>query len=450
MPPQPSRTAAGPSAVLAAVAAFPDRLRRRAPLSRVCALAAAMLLAIPAVQAQTYTLRVRGGGSGFGGVTVPPTGGQAGMNCAIASGIAAGTCARTYARSTAVTLTATPLAGSVFAGWAGVCASAGSASRCTVSNLTGNVSAVATFEPDCTVTILAASGGSATFADGTPSGACGRSVTVVATPAAGYRFDRWSDGATAATYTFIVASRALVLTPAFVAQCSLTLGASPATGGTVALTSGTLGGDCGRSVSVQATPSPLYRFSAFTEGGGTASTVNPWSFTLATNRSVVATFAAVPQCALTLGTAPGGAATLVSGALTGDCGRAVSLQARPDSGFRFRSWSDGTTTTPYTLTLTAPTLTLTPEFTAQCTLVLAALPADGGTVTLSSGTLTGDCGRSVTAVATARSDFRFTGWSEASASATYTLTVTQSRQPLSAQFASLTSVRVVISGAQGR
>ena len=277
--------------------------------SRAAGVTGALLVLSGALGAQTYTLTIRSGtGTGAGGVTAPATAGQPAMNCAVANGVTSGTCSRTYGRATAVTLTATPVAGSVFSGWSGACAAAGSATTCTVSNLTGAQSAIASFARSCPVSVTAGTGGAAAVTAGGATGPCGRSITVSASPNAAFTFQSWS------------------------------------------------------------------------ASGATVSTANPYTFTITSPQALTANFAAVPQCAL----------------------------------------------------------------------VLTAVPADGGTVALSSGTASGECGRSVTAVATPARNFTFTGWSEAAASATYTLTVTQTTQPLSAQFASLTAVRVVISGAQGR
>ena len=63
----------------------------------------------------TYALNVTRSGAGTGTVTSSP----AGVNCGT-------TCAASYASGTAVTLTATPLSGSTFAGWSGACVGTGS------------------------------------------------------------------------------------------------------------------------------------------------------------------------------------------------------------------------------------------------------------------------------------------------------------------------------------
>ena len=108
----------------------------------------------------TATLSVAKSGSGTGTVTSAP----AGINCGV-------TCSRSFALGTALTLTATPAAGSVFAGWTGACSGTGS---CAVT-VNATTTATATFnlagpssplgEPDIpSVTLLSADFSGATFA----------------------------------------------------------------------------------------------------------------------------------------------------------------------------------------------------------------------------------------------------------------------------------------------
>ncbi|MCC7053835.1 MAG: hypothetical protein IT355_11255 [Gemmatimonadaceae bacterium] len=360
----------------------------------------------------------------------------------ITGGSATGICGRN------ITMLATPNATYTFGAFTDGTTNVSTLNPFTLS-LTTNRTIVATFVavPQCALVLGTATGGTATLTSGTLAGACGRSVTVQATAGTGYRFARWSDSTTTTPYTFTLTKTTLTLLPVFVQQCAFSVAATPTAGGTAAITTGGAAGDCGRTVTVVATPASGYRFTSWSDGNTEATRTT----TVTTEaRSLTATFALIPQCALTLGTGTGGTVALTAGTLAGACGRAVTLQATPASGFRFKAWSDSTSTNPYTLTLTATTLTLTPEFAAQCTLVLTAAPVEGGSATLTSGTLTGDCGRSVTALARPNTGYAFTGWSEASAAASYTLTVTQSNQPLSALFAPTAAVRVVVSGAAGR
>ena len=229
------------------------------------------LTASVAAAQDTYTLTVLGGGTGNGTVTAPSAGGQPAINCAIAVGAATGTCRGTYARNTVVTLTAAATGSNAFAGWGGLCS--GTAADCAVRMQTGPAAVTATFAapvPTCALTIGAATGGTATITSGTLSGACGRSVTLTATPSAGYRFATWTGGSTANPLSLVVTATASTVTPSFVQQCTLALAATPANGGTATLSAGALAGDCGRSVTALATPSASFNFTSWSDGNTAA------------------------------------------------------------------------------------------------------------------------------------------------------------------------------------
>src|SRR2546422_888878 len=139
---------------------------------------------------QDLALVVVRAGSGSGTVTSTP----AGITCGAG-------CSAPYASGTAVTLTATPAAGSVFTGWSGgVCTGTGA---CSVT-LTAATTVTATFTPTFTLTVSKAGTGTGTVTS-TPAGiTCGTdcsqpypsgtAVTLTATPAAGSVFIGWSGG----------------------------------------------------------------------------------------------------------------------------------------------------------------------------------------------------------------------------------------------------------------
>ena len=128
------------------------------------------------VDADTISRAVSGSGTGTGGTTVTlsvaKSGSGAGTVTSAPAGINCGaTCSRSFALGTALTLTATPAAGSVFAGWTGACSGTGS---CAVT-VNATTTATATFnlagpssppgEPDLPrVTLLSADPGGVTFA----------------------------------------------------------------------------------------------------------------------------------------------------------------------------------------------------------------------------------------------------------------------------------------------
>jgi M6 family metalloprotease-like protein len=312
----------------------------------------------------------------------------AGGTIALTSGTLTGSCGRS------VTVTATPSPGYLFQSW-----STGSTTNPLTFTINQGFTLSATFTQGCGLTLNQSAGGTIALTSGTPTGNCGRSVTVTATPSAGFGFGQWSDGATANPYTFTI-NQDITLSASFTQQCTLTL--VQTSGGTVVLTTGTATGACGRSATVTATPAAGFAFQSWS----TAQTTNPLLLTLNQDVTLSATF--VQQCALTLTQTVGGTAALTSGTLTGNCGRSVTVTATPVAGFAFQNWSTGATANPLTLTLNQ-SLTLSANFTQQCTLTLT--QTAGGTIALTAGVAVGECGRSVTVSATPSAGSVFTAWS---------------------------------------
>lgn len=141
-------------------------------------------------QPQDVTLVVNKEGDGAGTVTSDPGGIDCGESCQV-----------NYEGGTAVTLTATAAAGSSFTGWQGACETETS-NLCTL-NVTTDQSVTATFAPQApttyNVTVATTGEGQVTTADATlfcpdlctAAYAANTQVTLSATPASGYTFERW-------------------------------------------------------------------------------------------------------------------------------------------------------------------------------------------------------------------------------------------------------------------
>ncbi|CAN5408247.1 hypothetical protein BH11ARM1_BH11ARM1_02700 [soil metagenome] len=118
----------------------------------------------------------------------------------------------------------------------------------------------------------------------------GDSVTVSATPNAGFAFTNWLIGtksvSNSSSYTFS-ATKPVNLTAHFAHLYTVSLTASPAIGGTVS-GGGTFAD--GRSINVKATARPGYLFSGWTEGGVTVSTDLKYHLVVNSNHSLVAVF----------------------------------------------------------------------------------------------------------------------------------------------------------------
>jgi hypothetical protein len=140
-------------------------------------------------------------------LTVSRTGAGAGSVSSSPAGIACGRdCSQTYAYNTSVALTATPAAGSTFAGWSGACTGSGS---CRVS-MSRPRSATATFSvaqvQAAPLTVTKAGAGAGTVSSSPAGILCGAdcaedyplntAVTLSAAPATGSLFAGWSGACT--------------------------------------------------------------------------------------------------------------------------------------------------------------------------------------------------------------------------------------------------------------
>jgi len=196
-----------------------------------------------------------------------------------------------YTCGTQATVTATANPGYTFAKWTSDAQGTVTVSTANpyVFTTSGNRTLYAQFTADSHVLLTAACGNGTVTPGGTHG--TGESVTVVATPAQGYRLKNWTkdgcDGtdvaSTSASYTFNMPASDLSLFANFVQLPQLTVAASPAAGGTVA------GGgyfDPGASVTVTATTNPNFWFRGWsTKADGTAmvSRKPSYTFSMPTN-----------------------------------------------------------------------------------------------------------------------------------------------------------------------
>ncbi len=208
--------------------------------------------------------------------------------------------AGTYAQSSVAAVSAVPNAGFAFVNFTnnGTVVSTSSSYQFTMA---GNTALVANFAPVAAGNFAVALS-SSPIAGGTTTGsgsyAAGTSVTVTATPSAGYTFTNWTDNGVIASvsssYKFtLAANRVLVanfkIIPA--SQFGVILSSSPAAGGT---TTGSGAYNAGASVTVSALPNPGYTFTNWTDNGVVASTSASYTFNLTANRTLVANFALIP------------------------------------------------------------------------------------------------------------------------------------------------------------
>ena len=241
------------------------------------------------------TLAIAKTGAGTGTVTSNPAGIQCG-----------GDCTEPYARGTAVVLTATPNAGSTFAGWSGACSGSGT---CTVT-LNDDASVTASFALATatlfrldvakagtgTGTVTSSPAGINCGADCTEDYANGTPVTLTATADAGSVFAGWSGACSGTGTCSVTMSQARSVTATFNLQV-FTLSVAVAGAGSGTVTSSPAGINCGADctedyasgtpVTLTATPDAGSVFSGW---GGACSGTGTCSVSMTQARSVTATF----------------------------------------------------------------------------------------------------------------------------------------------------------------
>lgn len=212
---------------------------------------------------------------------------------------------------------------------------------------------------------------------------------------------------------------------------TITLSVDPQGGGTV-----TGGGSVeeGMSVTVSSTPASGYTFSGWRENGAIVSTSPSYTFTVTSDRSLTAVFAAeVQNYNIVTSVDPAGAGT-ASGGGTYTQGQSVTLQATPASGYQFVAWMEGgaeiSTDTSYTFNASG-NRTITAVFAAITYTVTASTDPVGSGTTIITGTGTYQQGESVTVTASPDDGYKFVKWTEGgqtvSESASYTFTVSGDR-----------------------
>jgi uncharacterized repeat protein (TIGR02543 family) len=357
---------------------------------------------------------------------------------------------------TSVTLLATPTLGYVFTKWteSGVQVST---STSYTFNATANRVLVANFTPVPTYAVATsaapAAGGSTT---GGGQYSSGTSVTVTATPQAGYVFTGWKAGgvlvSSSPTYNFkLTAARTLVAN--FVTagtQAVIVTSANPVAGGT---TSGGGNFASGDSVTLVATAKAGYAFSGWKEGAVTASASSSYTFVAGGSRTLVANF--IEAFVVTAGTSPplGGTTEMDSAHYkTGEIAQAI---ATPATGFSFGGWTENgvvlSTNATYSFTITG-NRTIVANFISNTgvTINTNSASASGGGITGDGAYKMGDLG-TVSAVPDA--GYAFVNWTEGgadvSSEAEYTFSVGANNRLLVAHMAPAVSVDASSSSSVG-
>jgi uncharacterized repeat protein (TIGR02543 family) len=201
-------------------------------------------------------------------------------------------------------------------------------------------------------TVTSAPAGINCGVDCSESYASGTSVTLTATPAAGYTFGGWNGGGCSGTGSCTVSMTVARTTTATFVASTQALSVSVTGSGSVSSSPAGIscGVDCseiyasGTSVTLTATPASGNTFSGWS-GSGCAGT-GTCTVSMSAARSVTATFAATPTFALSVSVVGSGSVGSSPSGITcgSDCsetyasGTSITLTATPASGYIFAGW----------------------------------------------------------------------------------------------------------------
>ena len=168
----------------------------------------------------------------------------------------------------------------------------------------------------------------------------GQSCTVTATPDTGFVFVKWTENGNKVSedlsYTFIVSGNRTLVAQFQMVTYTVSTSSNPSNGG---VTSGGGTYQQGQQCTVTATANAGCSFTNWTENGNEVSSDASYSFTVNSNRSLVANFA--PQTytiSVSANPSNGGG---VSGGGTYSYGQSCTVTATAASGFNFVNWTEG-------------------------------------------------------------------------------------------------------------
>jgi uncharacterized protein (TIGR02145 family)/uncharacterized repeat protein (TIGR02543 family) len=203
---------------------------------------------------------------------------------------------------------------------------------------------------------------------------------------------------------------------------------NPADGGSVSKSPNKAKYTNNETVMVIATPETGYRFAGWS--GSQMSPDDQITVTMDGNKELVANFMLenVASYSLTVNANPviGGSVSQSPNKLEYATGEAVMVTATPEPGYTFTGWSGASASKDATETIVMDgNKELTANFAQQTyTLTINADPPAGGSVSCNPGKNAYNYNEEVTVTATAKSGYEFTGWSGASTSADYVITIT--------------------------
>lgn len=322
-----------------------------------------------------------------------------------------------FAEGTEVTVTAIPDDKYQFAKW-----NDGNKNNPRTFVVTKDETYTAQFEkiplPKYQVTVTAGQGGTVNNVSGEYEE--DTELTLTATPNAGWRFVRWSDGNTDNPRTLVV-TEAVTLSAEFeeIPPQQFTIAISAGEGGSV--NSSEINGTYneGTELTLIATPADNDHFFIKWSDGNTD---NPRTLVLTSDTTLRAEFGAIPYYLLTISAGPGGTVNDTVNQSYRE-GSEVIIEAKPNEDYVFIKWSDGVDLSRRTIVITSDTV-LCAEFAAIEYFDLVVKADEGGTVndTVNGRYRTGD--KVYIEAKPKDDDHRFTGWSDSVKTNPRTITIT--------------------------
>ena len=338
----------------------------------------------------------------------------------------------TYNQGQSCTVTATANSGYTFTNWTenGMVVSSNANYTFTVNS---NRNLVANFQAqpqNYTITVSASprDGGTVT---GGGTYQQGQSCTVSATANTGYTFTNWTENGNVvsnnASYTFTVTGNRTLVANFQAQSFTITATADPANGGT---TTGGGSYNYGQTCHLSATANTGYRFFNWTENGVHVTSVPNLSFTVTSNRNLVAHFD-LEDYFITATANP-----TEGGTITGDgayhYNQSCTLTATANEGYDFINWTENgnvvSNDAAYTFTVTG-NRALVANFELQTFEITASAdPIEAASI---NGSGTYNYGDEVTLTIVRNEDWAFQNWTEngevVSEEMTYTFIVTSDR-----------------------
>ena len=338
-----------------------------------------------------------------------------------------------YAYGQNITLTATANDGYIFANWTenGFVVSSDAEYSFTV---TSDRTLIANFGATTYSVTASANPTEGGTIEGAGDYVPGQTVYLIATANEGYTFVNWTENGsvvyTNPSYQFTAISDRTLVANFEINTYTIIASANPFAGGTI---EGDGNYTYGQTATLTATANTGYEFVNWTEDNEIVSTDTEYSFTVTTNRRLVANFS-IGTYTISASANPAEGGT-VEGADEYTYGQTATLRATANENYNFTNWTEDnevvSTDAEYSFTVTADR-NLVANFIynepAVYTITATANPTDGGTI---EGAGVYREGETVSLSASARTGYHFVNWTEneaiVSTNAEYTFTARENR-----------------------